>query len=103
MIVNELAVSTTTRPVTHTALTDVNKESRNVNGSSCALGSNNSPVPISMIIIKLDEKINAGGMFTELINLSSPDISEMVIRKIAVSTGVFPENNVQNDLFAFTR
>ena len=78
-------MSTTTRPVTHTALTEVKKESTYDKGSVCALGSINKPEPISMITKKLDEKIKAGGIFIELINLSNPDISEMAIRKIAIT------------------
>ena len=88
--VKDVAVSTTTRPVTHTALTDVNKESRKVKGRVCAFGSINSPAPIRMIIKKLVEKSRAGGMFIELISLASPDISEMAIRKIAITIGMFP-------------
>jgi hypothetical protein len=98
-----VAVSTTTRPVTHTALAAVKKESRYDIGSVCALGSINKPEPISMIIKKLDEKIKAGGIFIELINLKVPDISEMAIRKIAATTGVFPVNKAHNDLSVFTK
>jgi len=101
-IVNDVAVSTTTRPVTHTALTAVKKESRNDIGNVCALGSINKPEPISIIIKKLDEKIKAGGIFIELINLNDLDISEIAIRNIAVTTGVVPVNIVHNDLSVFT-
>jgi len=101
-MVKEVAVSTTTRPVTQTALTAVKKESRYDIGRVCALGSINKPEPIRMIIKKLDEKIKAGGIFTELINRNGLDISEMAIRKIAVTTGVLPVKKAQNDLSAFT-
>jgi len=101
-MVNEVAVSTTTRPVTHTALTAVKKESRYENGIVCALGSINKPEPIRIIIKKLDEKIKAGGIFTELINLNGRDISEMAIRIIAITRGVFPVNKAQIDLSVFT-
>ncbi|MDO9340114.1 MAG: hypothetical protein Q7T72_06250 [Bacteroidales bacterium] len=100
--VKDVAVSTTTRPVTHTALTDVNKESRKVRGRVCALGSINSPDPIRMIIKKLVEKSKAGGMFMELISLANTDISEMAIRKIATTIERFPKKNVQKDLLLVT-
>jgi hypothetical protein len=83
--VKYVAVSTTVRPVTHTALTDVNKELRKVKGSECAFGSINSPDPMRMIIKKLVEKSKAGDMFTKLTNLANTDNSEMKIRKIAIT------------------
>jgi len=95
-------VSTTTRPVTQTALTDVKKESRKVKGRVCALGSINSPEPIRMIVKKLEEKSKAGGMFIELISLAKTDISEMAIRKIAIMTGIFPKKSVQKGLLLVT-
>jgi len=85
-VVNAVEVSTTTRPVTHTALAEVKKESRKDNGRACALGSNNSPEPISIITRKLVAKIKAGGILIELIILARLDISERPIRKIAITT-----------------
>ncbi|MFA5819904.1 MAG: hypothetical protein WC854_11605, partial [Bacteroidales bacterium] len=93
---------TTTRPVTHTALTDVNKESGKVKGIVCAFGSINSPDPIRMIVKKLVENSKAGGMFMELINLANTDISEIAIRNIAITILIFPKKNVQNDLLLVT-
>ena len=83
--VKYVAVSTTVRPVTHTALTDVNKELRKVKGSEWAFGNINNPDPIRMIIKKLPEKSKAGEMFTKLTNLANTDNSEMEIRKIAIT------------------
>jgi hypothetical protein len=71
--------------VTHTALAEVKKESRKDNVRVCALGSINSPEPISMITKKLVAKIKAGEMFIELITLARLDISDMPIRKIAIT------------------
>jgi len=101
--VNAVEVSTTTRPVTHTALTEVKKESRYDKGSECALGSINSPDPIKMIIKKLVEKIMAGGMFIELKIKNKPDILEIPIRKIATTIGVFPMKNIHKDFSLFTK
>jgi hypothetical protein len=93
--VNDVAVLTTTSPVTQTALTDVNRESRNVNGIVCALGIINSPEPIRIITKKLAENSKAGGTFIELTNLENTDISEIAIRKIPKITGIFPLKNTQ--------
>jgi len=101
-IVKEAAVSTTTRPVTHTALKEVNKESRYDKGIVCALGSINKPEPIKIIIKKPDEKIKAGGIFFELMNLSNPDNSETARRKIAITIWVFPKKNAHKRLSVFT-
>ena len=51
-----------------------------------------------MIIKKLVEKSNAGGIFMELINLANTDISEIAIRKLAKTTGIFPKKNTQKVL-----
>jgi hypothetical protein len=83
-------VSTTISPVTHTALTDVNRESRKDNGIVCAFGSNSSPEPTKMTIKKLAEKRRAGGIFIELINFAKPGISEIVMVRIAITIGIFP-------------
>jgi hypothetical protein len=89
-VVNPVAVSTATRPVTQTALTEVKRESSQDKGTKCALGSINSPDPIKIIIRKLAEKIKAGGIFTELIILCKPDISEIPMSMIAKTIGTFP-------------
>ena len=85
-VVNAVEVSTTIRPVTHTALAEVKKESRKDNGRVCARGSINIPEPISMITRKLVAKSNAGGIFIELITFARVDISESPIRKAARMT-----------------
>jgi hypothetical protein len=51
-------VSTTTRPVTHTALTEVNRESSQDKCPVCTLCSINNPDPSRIITMKLVEKIN---------------------------------------------
>jgi hypothetical protein len=100
--VKNVAVSTTIRPVTHTALTEVKNESRKVNGRVWAFGNINKPEPIKMMIRKLELKSKAGGTFMELTSLASTDISEIAMRKIAIVTGIFPEKNVQKEMLLFT-
>jgi len=101
--VKAVAVSTTIRPVTHTALTDVNNASRKLSGILWALGSINNPDPIKIIIRKLLEKSSAGGIFIELINLANTDISEIAIINIADITGMLPKKKAQNGLLLVTR
>jgi len=85
-VVNAADVSTTSSPVTHTALAEVKNESRKDKGRACALGIINSPEPTSMITRKLVAKSNAGGIFIELITLARLDISDSPIRKAAKTT-----------------
>ena len=97
-----MAVSTTTRPVTQTALTDVNNEFRKDRGCVCAFGSKRSPAPIIIMMKKLLEKSKAGGIFIELISLASSDISEIAMMKIATFKDIFPKKNVQKALLLGT-
>ncbi len=99
---NTVAVSTTIRPVTQTALTEVNNESRKVRGITWAFGSINNPDPIKIIIRKLPEKSSAGGTFIELITLANTDISEIAIINIADITGILPKKKAQNGLLLVT-
>jgi len=100
--VKNVAVSTTIRPVTHTALTEVKNESRKVNGKVWAFGNINKPEPIKMMIRKLELKSKAGGTFMELTSLASTDISEIAMRNIAIITGIFPKKNDQKGLLLVT-
>lgn len=54
--VKTVAVSTTIKPVTQTALTEVNRASRNDKGCIVAFGSINNPLPIAIINKKLIAK-----------------------------------------------
>jgi hypothetical protein len=72
--------------VTHTALAEVKKASRNESGRVCDLGSINNPDPISIITRKLVAKSKAGGILMELITFARLDISESPIRKAAIAT-----------------
>ena len=89
-VVNAVDVLTTVSPVTHTELTDVNKESRKDKGTVCALGSINIPAPIIIKAKKLVEKIKAGEILTTLIILNNPDISVIATSMIAIMIRVFP-------------
>jgi hypothetical protein len=64
--VKTVAVSTTIKPVTQTALTEVNRASRNDNGCIVAFGSINNPLPIAIINKKLKAKIMEGERFNLL-------------------------------------
>ena len=60
--VNVADTSTGTKPVTHTALVEVNKASThdNTTPSTVQRGNNNNPVPIRIITKKLTARINDG-------------------------------------------
>lgn len=68
VVVKVVAVFTTVRPVTQTALTEVKSESRNDKGPVRALGIIKSPDPIRIIRRKLSENKREGGNLTELIS-----------------------------------
>jgi hypothetical protein len=90
IIVKEASVFTTERPVTHTALTEVNIVSRKLICTVLEFGSNSIPAPITIIIMKLDEKISAGGKLTELTRSKKRDISRIASMKPAIMTKLVP-------------
>jgi hypothetical protein len=91
-------VSTTTSPVTQTALTDVKKESIRLIGTVCELGNISNPVPATIIIKKLIEKTKAGGILKFVMLSNSLFISERHSRKIVDNIIVFPLRIDQKDL-----
>lgn len=63
-MVKSLAVSNTTKPVTHTALVEVKSESiKEIDCIVVDLGNNNNDVPNNIMAAKLKEKIAPGGNF----------------------------------------
>jgi hypothetical protein len=94
IIVKEASVFTTERPVTQTALTEVNMVSKKLICMVLEFGSNSIPAPIIIIAIKLDEKIRAGGKLTELTISKKREISRIDSMKPAVITKPVPRRKI---------
>jgi hypothetical protein len=82
--VKKLPVSTTTKPVKHTALVEVNNASINEIPEFAALGSINTNEPITMMIKKLKTN-NCAGLIRPLLKLNfNAEISRRKTKIIAI-------------------